>query len=201
MSGSFVRAALPIALLASVFALAGCGGGDSEPEVVTVTETVTDTESTDTGFTDTTSTDTTSTEGTIYALGETATWEDEEFVVSDVETADEEPVEDLDGSKSEAEGKWVIFKVTTPEDEDSAFWEIGDGPTFSILGGDGEYYDLEYSDVQLRKISGQDGGEFLVWLDVPEEALSGADAIVSRSFGFSDAPDPAEAITRVDLGL
>lgn len=212
MSVSFTRAALPIALVASVLALAGCGGGDSEPEVVTVTETVTDTGSTDTESTDTTGTETLPAGGTIVGLGETASWDGYEFVVSDVETNDEEPVGDLAGDKEQAEGIWVIVKLT-PADEDSVFWALSsDQPKFWIVGGDGVYYgDEVYSNMVTQDFAGED--DFLVWVDVPEEAVSGADLVVSDSLGLhwidttpenqfdeEGYPDPAYA-TRVDLGL
>lgn len=211
MSVSFRRAALPIALAASVLALVGCGGGESEPEAVTVTETVTDTGSTDTEGTDTTETETVPAEGTIFGLGETATWSGDEFVVSDVETSDEEPDLGLGSEQEQAEGVWVIFTITTPER--NVIWTLSsDQPKYWILGGDGVYYEDEvYTNQLTQDAVGEDN--FLVWVDVPEEAVSGADLVVSDSLGLymidttpenqlddEGYPDPAYA-TRVDLGL
>jgi hypothetical protein len=229
MPASFVRAALLVALITCVLALAGCGGGDSEPEVVTVTETVTDTDSTDTGFTDTGVTDTTSTdtEGTVtdpageipseaiptgdpeYGVGDSASWNGNEFVVSDVGTSDEEPVADLGGERDEAEGTWLHFTVT-PSDEDSGVFGFEFAEEVQVRGGNGVVYrDDVHSDGYFQRELGAD--KFTVWVDVPEDAVSGAVFEVGdgfheieqdsdSAFNVTTYPDPAY-MTRVDLGL
>ncbi len=221
---ALMRAAVPIALVASLFALQGCGGGDSEPEVVTVTETVTDTGGIDTESTDTIPTDSdgTATDPTgeippealptgdpEFGVGDTATWNSEEFVVSDAGTSDEEPVEDLGGEKDEAVvGTWLYFKVT-PSEEDSGVWSTTFAEEVQVRGGDGIVY---REDVHIDSFFQNEVGEdsFTVWVDVPEEAVSGAvfeigdglhtiDPAPDDAFSFVTYPDPAY-MTRVDLG-
>ena len=147
-----ITRAVTLAILAvCLVALAGCGGGDSEPEVVTETVTVTDegfteTTSTDPTFTDPTSTDTVPADTVPtnatepVGVGETAVWNGDEFVVSDVETSDTEPVGDLLGEKEEAEnGVWLIFKIT-PADDDSGIWSFTFHEEAQVRGGDGVVY-------------------------------------------------------------
>jgi hypothetical protein len=193
------RTGRAILLAALAVALAGCGGGSNSGAQATVTVTTTDTTSTDATGTDTTfgdttaSTDTTATSSAVNA-GETATWRGDAFTVSDVETSDTDP--DPLGEKREAEnGVWLIFKIT-PADDGSAIWSPDFTENIQIKGGDGVVYDdQDFTHNNAGVQQELDEGDFLVWIDVPEAAVSGA------VLQITDDLDPEADATRVDLGL
>lgn len=183
-----VRPAMRVVLLFGlVLAFAGCGGGSDSTAVNTVTATTTEPNPDDTASTESTAT------GTSVGVGGTATWRGDAFTVSDVETGDTDP--DPLGEKREAEnGVWLIFKVT-PADDGSAIWSPDFPENIQIRGGDGVIYDDQ--DVVHNNGGVQqelDASDFLVWIDVPEAAVSGA------VLEITDDLDPAASVTRVDLG-
>jgi len=196
-----------ILLVGLVAALAGCGGGSSSSgaEGTTTTDTTATTELTST---DTTSGTDTTTTGTVVNAGETATWRGDAFTVSDVETSDTAPVPDILGETPEAEnGVWLSFKITIPE-ENSGPWGFEFVENMHIRGGDGAIYDDLDNNGAEQDFNGEDN--FLVWVDIPEAAVSGAvfeiyDGLHELDPDPSDpyvepVPDPAYA-TRVNLGV
>lgn len=130
--------------------------------------------------------------------------------MTDVETSDTRPVPDLFGERGEAEnGVWLSFKIR-PEEGNSAraLFSIDFHTAMQIRGGDGVVYDDVLSNGLEEDFKNAD--EYLVWIDIPEEALSGAifeigdgihtvESTSDDPLGFGDA-DPAYA-TRIDLGL
>jgi len=187
------RTTAAVLLASLVTVIAGCGGGSDSGTTTEATSTDATTE-TDTTFGDTTmSTDTTAT-GTSVNVGETATWRGDAFTVSDVETGDTDP--DPLGEKQEAEnGVWLIFKIT-PADDGSAIWSPDFTENIQIKGGDGVVYDdqdFTHNNAGVQQEFGE--GDFLVWIDVPEAAVSGA------VLEITDDLDPGADATRVDLGL
>jgi hypothetical protein len=213
------RAALPLVLVASLIALAGCGGGDSDSAVGTDTVTVTDEGFTDTRTADPTLTDPSDpvTGDTVPSnatrpveVGESAAWSGNEFVVSDVETSDEEPVGDMVGEKEEAEGVWLAFKIT-PADDDSRIWGFDFHVYAQVRGGDGVVYLDPQSNAQEQSLADEE--DFLMWIDIPEEAVSGAILEIGDGIHYTvldpdpdvstpDVADPADPAyaTRIDLG-
>ena len=166
------------------------------------------TDTTDT-FGDTTmSTDTTATSNAVNA-GEAATWNGDAFTVTDVETSDTAPVADLFGEKREAEnGVWLSFKITPADGNDSDVFSTTFHENMQIRGGDGAVYDDVLANLQEQDFANED--DFLVWIDIPVAAVSGAvleiydglhtvDPDPSNPF-VDPVPDPAYA-TRVNLGV
>jgi hypothetical protein len=193
------RTAAAVLLASLVAVIAGCGGGSHSGAEATVTVTTTEatstdaTTETDTTFGDTTmSTDTTAT-GTVN-VGETATWRGDAFAVSDVETSDTDP--DPLGEQQEAEnGVWLSFKIT-PSDDNSAIWSPDFTDNIQIKGGDGVVYDDRDSSHNNAGVQQEfDADNFLVWIDIPEAAVSGS------ALEITDDLDPEADATRVDLGL
>ena len=163
-----------------VLTLAGCGGGGSSSGAfATVTVTTTETTSTaTTKGTDATSGDTSvpaDTNGAAVDVGETATWRGDAFTVSDVETSDTSPVADLSGEKPQAEnGVWLSFKIT-PAEDGSAIWLPDFTNNIQIRGGDAVVYndqDSSHNNAGEQQESGE--GDFLVGIDIPKAAASGA---------------------------
>lgn len=158
--------------------------------------------------TGTTATGTTATSAAVN-VGETATWNGDTFTVSDVKASDTEPVADLFGEKREAEnGVWLSFKIT-PADKTSGIWGSSFFDNVQIKGGDGVLYGSNerilngviLSDDQQQRDKG--AGDYLVWIDIPEAAASGAvlevlDPVHTLG-GPAFNPDPAYT-TRVNLG-
>jgi hypothetical protein len=142
-----------------------------------------------------TSTETTAT-GAAVKVGETATWRGGAFTVSDVQTSDTSAVADPLGEKPTAEnGVWLNFTIT-PTEDDSAVWDADFANSIQIRGGDGVVYDDE--DSQHNNAGEQqfaDGGDFVVSIDIPEAAVSGA------VLEIVDDLQPDVVPTRVDLGL
>jgi flagellin-like hook-associated protein FlgL len=187
------RTAAAVLLASLVTVIAGCGGGSDSVTTTGATSTDATTE-TNTTLGDTTmSTDTTAT-GTSVNVGETATWRGDAFTVSDVETGDTDP--DPLGEKQEAQnGVWLIFTIT-PADDGSAIWSPDFTENIQIKGGDGVVYDdqdFTHNNAGVQQEFGE--GDFLVWIDVPEAAVSGA------VLEITDDLDPGVDATRVDLGL
>jgi hypothetical protein len=152
-------------------------------------------------------TTTTKTTATVAAVevGDTATWRGDAFTVSDVDTSDTSPIADLLGKKAEAKnGVWLSFKIT-PAEDDSAIWLADFTDNIQIRGGDGVVYDDQDSSHNNAGEQHELGeGDFLVGIDIPEEAVSGAvleinDGLYPRN--YSVAPTDPAAVTRVDLGL
>lgn len=151
-------------------------------------------------------TETTAT-GAAVNVGETATWNGDTFTVSDVKTSDTAPVADLFGEKRKAEnGVWLSFKIT-PADDHSGIWGLDFPDNMQVKGGDGVVYDRTLSN-QVEQAF-KDANDFLVWVDIPEVAVSGAVLEVNDGLHTVDpdpsnpfvepVPDPAYA-TRVSLG-
>jgi hypothetical protein len=137
--------------------------------------------------TDTTTTDTTPISA-IVNVGETVTWNGDTFTVSDVKTSDTAPVADLFGEKRKAEkGVWLSFKIA-PEAGNSGIWSLDFTDNIQIKGGDGVVYDRSLSDQQEQAL--KDEGDFLVWIDIPEAAASGAVLEINDGLHTVD-PDPS----------
>jgi hypothetical protein len=208
-----VRRTVTVVLLSAlVLALASCGGSGSSSgaEGTTTSAVTTDTTATtEAASTDTTSgTDTTAT-STVVNAGETATWRGDAFTVSDVETGYTAPVADLLGEKQEAEnGVWLSLRIT-PAEDNSGPWSSEFAENMQIKGGDGVVYqDSLHNNGGEQDFKGE--GDFLVWIDIPEAAVSGAVLEIFDGLHTVDpdpsnpyvdpVPDPAYA-TRVNLGL
>jgi hypothetical protein len=189
-----------------VLAIAGCGGGSSSSggEGTTTSAVATDT----TATTEATSTDTTAT-GTVVNPGETATWRGDAFTVSDVETSRTAPVADLLGDKPEAEnGVWLSFKIT-PAEDNSGIWSSEFAENMQIKGGDGVVYARDLHNTGAEQ-DFKNESDFLVWVDLPEAAVSGALLVINDGLHTVD-PDPGNYLadpvsdpayaTRVNLGL
>ena len=171
-----------------VLGFAGCGGDSDSSADSTVTVTTTEPTSGDTASTDTTAT------SSSVNVGETATWREDAFTVSDVETSDTDP--DPLGEHQEAEnGVWLIFKIT-PAQDGSAIWSPDFTENIKIQGGDGVVYDDQDSTHNNAGVQQEFGADdFLVWIDVPEGAVSGS------VLEITDDLDAGADATRVDLGL
>ena len=154
-------------------------------------------------------TTTTETTATVAAVdvGETAMWRGDAFTVSDVETSGKAPVADLFGEKRAAEnGVWLSFKIT-PAEDNSGIWSLEFTENIQVKGGDGVVYEDTLS-TQVEQ-DFMDEKNFLVWVDIPESAVSGALLEISDGLHTIDPdpsnpyadpiPDPAYA-TRVNLG-
>jgi hypothetical protein len=103
-------------------------------------------------------------------------------------------------------GVWLSLKIT-PADDHSGIWGLGFPDNITVKGGDGVVYDDTLSN-QVEQAF-KDEKDFLVWVDIPEAAASGAVLVINDGLhtidpdpsnpGVDYIPDPAYA-TRVNLG-